>query len=308
MKNNPLLSIFISAITIISFSAFYSGNSGVQIHGQGGQASSTGSPGEPGTCSRSGCHGAGNGGLADNAGPGSVTITPTPAFINGNQYVAGQTYTMTVTVSETGKPRFGFACEILDNSGNTNTHVNNTAGTISVLDHINTRTWQAFATGRLAVTQDTNGGFSNNTASFIFAWTAPLSFSPSYGTVNLYLCGNAADGNLIADGPDNIYTLNKQLTPSVTGIQPTDGLFSSMQVYPVPATDKITLELNSKDESDMTADIFSLEGKLVKHLDNRKLNGSAFTKSYSLDGIEKGCYLLQVGNGKEKVSKKIIIR
>src|ERR1035437_6964799 len=119
--------IFISSvlfITLISFTSFNGFNPpcGLSVHARGGQASSTGSPGELGTCSRSGCHGAGNGGLADNAGPGSVTITSNPAMAGGNQYVAGQTYTMTVTVAETAKPRFGFACEILDNSGSTNTH------------------------------------------------------------------------------------------------------------------------------------------------------------------------------------------
>ncbi|HXC03407.1 MAG TPA: hypothetical protein VNZ86_01570, partial [Bacteroidia bacterium] len=76
--------LFLSLIVLGPLCSFNSGIDSV-TSGQG-QASSVGSPGEMGTCSRSGCHGAGSGGLADNAGPGSVTYTSVPA-ITGNQYI-----------------------------------------------------------------------------------------------------------------------------------------------------------------------------------------------------------------------------
>ena len=120
-----------------------------------GKLSNAGAPGES-TCSQSGCHGAGNGngttgGLADNAGPGSITLTSSPS-ITANQYVPNTTYHITIKVSETGKNLFGFSFEALDNSGNTNPAVNNAVGTVTITDATHARVGQPFGTGRLAVT------------------------------------------------------------------------------------------------------------------------------------------------------------
>ncbi len=54
-----------------------------ETHDSSGKLISAGGPGE-GTCSTTGCHGAGNGngtsgGLADNAGPGNITLVSVPA-------------------------------------------------------------------------------------------------------------------------------------------------------------------------------------------------------------------------------------
>src|ERR1700756_1904791 len=80
-----------------------------------GASSQTPAPGEV-TCSQSGCHGTGNGegssgGLADNTGGGSVSISG----ISGT-YVPGTVYHVTVTVNQLGATRFGFNCEALDAS------------------------------------------------------------------------------------------------------------------------------------------------------------------------------------------------
>src|SRR5688572_16248038 len=69
----------------------------------------TGSPGE-GTCS--GCHGGGSNAT-------TVSINADPAFVS-NEYIQGQTYTITVTVSGAGYSKFGFGTEILHLGTNTN--------------------------------------------------------------------------------------------------------------------------------------------------------------------------------------------
>ena len=68
----------------------------------------TGSPGET-TCTA--CHGGGSGITL-------VNISATPAFIS-NQYVPGTTYTVNVSVTNNPYSKFGFGCEILDASSNT---------------------------------------------------------------------------------------------------------------------------------------------------------------------------------------------
>ncbi len=282
-------------------------STGNNTKAEGGQASSVGSPGELGTCSRPTCHGAGGtpAGVADNAGPGSVSFTAVPA-LTGNQYIPGQVYNVTVTVSQTGLKRFGFGCEILDNSGSTNGHINNTAGTVTVTDLVNTRTWCAFGTGRCSITQDTNGGFSKNTASFQFNWTAPGA-AYKYDSVNIYLCGNAADDNLLADSGDYIYSKHIILTKSLTGLANLQATSFNLNVYPVPANKQLTVSFGLPETSIVNVKLYSIDGKLVKELENNKFEAGDFSQSYSLDGMSKGMYFLNISTGNITQAKKIII-
>jgi hypothetical protein len=274
---------------------------------EGGQASSCGSPGELGTCSRPACHGAGASpaGVADNAGPGSVALTAVPA-LTGNQYIPGQVYNMTVTVSQNGKKRFGFGAEILDNSGSTNGHINNTAGTVTITDLINTRTWCAFGTGRCAVTHDTSGGFAKNTYSFHFNWTAP-SAGYKYDSVNIYLCGNACNGNLAPDSGDYVYTQHIILVKSVTALANLQANTFTMSVYPVPANKQLTVSFVLPEDNTVITTLYSIDGKLVKELDNSKAKAGQFSQSYAVDGIAKGMYFLNISAGNAFETKKIII-
>jgi hypothetical protein len=309
MKTNRLffpIVLGLASVTLVTFSAFESYKTKT-THNMGGTASECGSPGELGTCSRNAsCHGAGASpaGVADNAGPGSVTITSIPA-ITGNQYIPGTVYAMHVTVSQTGKPRFGFACEILDNSGSTNNHINNTAGTVTVTDHINTRIWQAFATGRLAITHDTNGGFASNTYTFNFSWTAP---AKGFGTVNVYLCGNAADGNLKADSGDYVYTQHLVWTEGVAAsIQSIETNTIEVNAYPVPTNNQLTLLVNMPEAGNIVATLYSIDGKVAKELDNCNVLEGAFIKTYSVNDMAKGMYFMEVKTGKGSIVKRIII-
>jgi len=311
----PILAILIAGIAITT--AFRTNNpdgSGCQISSssngfkaEGGQASSCGSPGELGTCSRSGCHGAGGtpAGIADNAGPGSVTLTAVPALAS-NQYIPGQVYNMTVTVAQTGIKRFGFGCEILDNSGSTNGKINNTAGTITVTDHINTRTWCAFGTGRCSMTHDTNGGFALNTYSFHFNWTAP-SAGYVYDSVNIYLCGNACNNNLKADSADYVYSKHIILTKSLTSIANLQANALGLNIYPVPASRQLTVSFSLTEENNVTARLYSIDGKMIKELENNNIAAGNFNQTYSIDGVAKGMYFLNVTAGTTVETKKIII-
>jgi hypothetical protein len=308
MKTNRLLHPVISGIaflTVVTLSAFNLGNPQRIYHGEGGNASSCGSPGELGTCTRSGCHGAGAtpAGLPDNAGPGTLTLTSVPAMV-GNQYTPGQLYNMTVTVAQSGVRRFGFGCEILDNSGNTNGHINNTAGTVTVTDHINTRTWQAYGTGRLSITHDTSGGFSNNTYSFHFNWTAP---NAGFGIVNVYLCGNASNNDLLADSADDIYSQHIILNEGPSAVNKVSSDCFNANVFPNPASNQITLQFNVSGTNNVNAALYSIEGKMIKQLENGNMETMDFAKTYPINDLCKGIYILKVVVGDKNYDKKIII-
>jgi hypothetical protein len=292
-----------SLIVLASFYSFNSGGSGVTS--ATGQASSVGSLGELGTCSRGGgalCHASSVGGLADNAGPGSVVLTSVPV-ISGSNYVPGQLYHMTITVSETGKTRFGFGCEILDNSGNTDGRINNTAGTVTITDVTNTRIWQAYGSGRLSVTHTTAGGFSTNTASFNFDWKAPAS-----GTVNFFIAGNATNNNTKADAADNVYLSRPILTPLVTATNEKDASSFTFSAYPVPARDVLHIDLNFQHEQSLTIGLYNVSGRLIRTFEKGMQKAGDFKGSYALYDLPRGMYILKINSGTETLSRAITVQ
>jgi hypothetical protein len=222
--------------------------------------------------------------------------------MTNNNYVPSQVYHMTVTVAEAGKAHFGFGCEILDNSGNTDGHINNTAGTVTVTDAVNTRIWQAYGSGRLSVTHSSNGGLNANTCSFIFDWTAPAS-----GIVNVYLAANATNNNGQSDAPDNVYTIKRQLTPMVTGIAGKSDQALHLSAFPVPAREKITLSMLVPAANDMTASLVSLDGRETRMLEHSIVPAGNFVQSYSVSDLSKGVYFLRVSCGNENQSKLVVI-
>jgi hypothetical protein len=300
--------VAISIMTVLTAASIDSANDH-NTHNKGGTSTSTGAPGETHTCSQSGCHGAGNGsstsgGLADNAGPGSITISSVPA-ISGSTYVAGTTYHMTVTVTETGKQVFGFNFEALDNSGNTNLHTNNTAGSYTITDATHTHIMQSFGTGRMTVCHMLNGGLSSNTASFIFDWTAPAS-----GTVNFYCSATACNNDGQPDAQDNVYTKYMlALTPtSATGISENTCSSLGLQAYPNPASNHLTVSLILTQDAVTNIQLYSLDGRLIATLENSTLQAGTFTHTYSTEGLAKGPYLLRTSAESYTLCKTIVIQ
>ncbi len=279
-------------------------HTGSKVNNGAGQAAGTTAPGDPHTCSQSTCHGAGNGnstsgGLADNAGPGNITITSNPVMV-GNTYVPGTVYQMSITVNETGKAIFGFVAQMLDNSGNTDLHVNNTAGTITVTDAVNTHTAASFGTGRKDITHSVNGGLSTNSATFKYSWTAPPT-----GTVNIYSSATACNHDGLASAADNVYTKHVVLTPtSATGIEEILNA-NSVNLYPNPSVDQFSLSFNVKADDNYSVAIYSLGGKLVKNFESMNSNSGIFNQSYDIQDISAGMYLVKISSKKEVVYKKL---
>jgi hypothetical protein len=191
------------SILLLSSGIFYEMYSNLN-----GASSQTTAPGEV-TCSQSGCHGSGNGenssgGLADNAGGGSVVISGI-----GGTYIPGTVYHMTVTVNQLGAQRFGFNCEALDAS-------NGNAGTLTITQ---AGTWlRAGINGtRQGVSQGHSGssgptaGTGTDTFDFYFDWTAPAS---SVGPVTFYASGLAVNFSGLNDSGDEVYSTSLTVNPT----------------------------------------------------------------------------------------------
>jgi hypothetical protein len=260
-----------------------------------GTSTSTGAPGEPHTCSQATCHGAGNGnsttgGLADNAGPGSITITSNPAFSGGNKYVPNTTYHMSITVSETGKAIFGFNAEILDLSAPTytNTQVDNTIGTLTITDPTHTQIKHGWGTGRSTVCHTLN-------------WKAPAS-----GTANIYTSAVTGNNDNLASAQDNVYTKYLLvLTPATTGIAEHTEDFS-FDLYPNPVQDKLTVAFTLPTKQQVIVQLVSLDGRIVKTLENTVISGT-YLQTFTTEDVAQGIYLLKVNSNNFNQTKKILI-
>ncbi len=273
----------------------------------GGKTGACGSLGEVGTCSEPGCHGAGGtpAGMADNTSSGNMVVTSSPVF-TANQYVPGQLYTITVTISQKGKHRFGFSCEMLDNSGNTNVKTNNTAGTLICSDPSTSVLKHYFGTGRECIAQDSFGGFAGNTFSFNFQWTAP-STGYVYDSVHLYVAGDATNNNDLADSGDYVFAQHIILTKSLTSLVTLQEGITDLTTYPNPATDRLTLTFYSPGDNSLQANLYSLDGKCVKELEDKRIQAGTFSRSYPVNDLAKGIYLLRINAGSYAETRKIII-
>lgn len=170
-----------------------------RAYSSGPDVSLTGSPGLGATPAEDTCTACHNS-FALNSGPGKLTVTGMPV-----SYVPGQKYSITVSLNQASRARYGFQATILDGQGNR-------AGTISISSPGRTQllSGSVGASNRQYV-EHTIGGVgatSTNQADWTFDWTAP---SNNVGKVSIYVAGNAANGSSTEFG-DYIYNTSVSST------------------------------------------------------------------------------------------------
>lgn len=147
-----------------------------------------------------GCHSS----FSLNVGPGALTVTGFPTT-----YTPGQEATITVTLNQIDRTRYGFQATVVDDLGRR-------AGDLIVTD--TNRTALADGTGnyvgRQYIRQTTTGFQPNGTnqSTWTFTWKAPA--QPA-GRVTIYVAGNAAGGASNNSG-DYIYVVNASAQSSTS--------------------------------------------------------------------------------------------
>ena len=194
------ITLLFSAVFLILFAGIYN----VAVSDSSGKLTNTGSPNES-TCSQTNCHGSGNGngtlgGLPDNGGLGSISITC--GNMPGWVYTPGTTYNFTVTVTQSACNLFGFSCIGL-NMGS------NGVGTFGVTDAVHTHTGTPINSTKNYITHNNTNTLTAtmattvNPAVFKFNWTAPAT---NVGPLKFYFDGVAANANTQEDAGDNVYS------------------------------------------------------------------------------------------------------
>lgn len=281
MKRNLLLSIL--SLGMIAF-VLMSGEETAHTLSGNPPGFNAGAPGQS-SCTNSGCHAT----FDVNSGSGSVAI----GFGDGTaMYEAGETYSMSVTIEQTGAARFGFQLCAVDGSGSgvgsfTASGANTTTQSSGGIDFVNHQ-------GAVVV---------NDMHTYTFDWTAP---SEDAGAVTFYVAGMAAN-NAVGNEGDRVYTTSSSVTfmETVSDVTTIDG--KTWGFYPNPATNMLTVELPTNSGTDSgtdsgTASVYSVDGKLAQ-------TWALQQGTNSLDlSVNAGVYILniQAANG-ESYTERLIV-
>jgi len=212
--------------------------------------SSTGAPGEV-NCTTSGCHET----YAVNSGPGSVSIIPQVGFTN---YTPGQTYTISISVTQSSITRFGFQMVALKDKDSTNT------GTFSTIDGSRNQIEPGYGnlSNRRYVTytfKSTNASSTPGNNTWSFKWTAPTT---GEGSITFYAAGLAANNDGMDMG-DYCYTTSYKINSNTTQISENE---FSISTFPNPIKDKINVNYTLPESSNVTIDLVDLQGEIVENL------------------------------------------
>lgn len=257
-----------------------------------GRAGVTGAPGEL-TCNQTSCHNS----YALNSGTGSVSATST---MNNWTYIPGTTYSISVKVRRIGNVLFGVGAEVLKPNGDN-------AGTLVVTNTSRTSIKSRLIGSyyRRSIVHTLNGGRLNDSCVFTFNWTAP---STNIGDVTLYAAGNCSNNNTTAVG-DYIYTMNQLISPDLTsGVNDLLQSSHSFTLFPVPASEFVTLRLDNLNTSEGSITLTDMSGKNIETLFSGTLNAGLFEKQLSLPSVKSGTYLITVQTAEGSRTKRLMIR
>ncbi|MES2140261.1 MAG: choice-of-anchor V domain-containing protein [Bacteroidota bacterium] len=268
--------ISISIFAMVMGSIFISEYSSPAIGSTSGSpAGRTGSPGDGVSCAASGCHA---GGATTQAG-----LITSDIPIEG--YSPGQTYTITGTITTSGKTKFGFQISPQNTTGNLQ-------GSLIVT---NTSTTKLVGTGKYITHKSTGTSFPSGTATWSFNWTAPAQGS---GALTFYGAFNSSNNNGSSSG-DVISLSSLAVTEGPVGIADIYNNSNQVIVYPNPVSDKLFITTSLTGSENMTVDIIDVAGKLVREI--KSTDGSI-----DFNDITKGYYILKIKTPQGVFIKKVV--
>ena len=217
------------------------------------------------TCAKSGCH-------------SGTALTQTTGVIStnipGSGYVAGTTYSISVTMS--GSSAYGF--ELTPQTATSNVGLGTWIAGVGTAVSTKYIRQSPKKSGTLAV--------------WTFSWTAPATAT----VVTFYGTFNYANNNGNTAG-DVIKTSSLTVLASTTGFAENRASEQFISVFPNPTSE--FLHITSSQSFDQ-ASVYSMDGKLIKTVSEQEL----LSKTISVGELTNGIYYLQISlDGKNKVSK-----
>ncbi|HFA49202.1 MAG TPA: T9SS type A sorting domain-containing protein [Bacteroidetes bacterium] len=247
----------------------------------------TGAPGE-GSCGQNGCH-TGN----INSGPATNILQ----INNGdNEYMPGETYPVTVSMSQENINKFGFQATVLRDSDNS------FVGSFNLTDPANIRNINALGRKYVGTTACGSDAPFPDSISWQFEWTAPAA---DEGSVTLYLITIATNHNHSGSG-DFVYTQSFQLNPLISSAKEAPALEKSLRVFPNPTTGSFQVDYILENRGEVAIHIFNLDGKELFQKQLGYKMPSKYQQRFDRHqlGLTPGVYFLKIKtDGGEAVRK-----
>ncbi|MFY9308040.1 MAG: choice-of-anchor V domain-containing protein [Bacteroidia bacterium] len=258
----------VGSIFIVEFSVPAGANA------TGAPAGNTGSPGDGTNCTS--CH---TGSPSTQAGLITSTVPNTG-------YVPGQTYTITGSITASGKTKFGFQISPQNTAGVLK-------GTMAITNSTNT---QLVSSGKYVTHKFAGTSFPSGTATWSFDWTAPAAGS---GDVTFYGSFNATNSNSTTTG--DAITLSSLVVPEnlSTGIEALAASVS-VAVYPNPFVDDVFIKNSANEAAMMDVSVIDINGKVVKSVSQLKSGASV-----NLQELATGVYTVRIETPEGTLIKRI---
>ena len=239
----------------------------------GAPAGYCGGPGSLGTCTT--CH------------SGTATPSPTP-IISSNVpqtgYVPGSTYTITMTMSQSGISEFGFQVSPLSPTGALVGGLLPTNPTQTQIVNLK------YVTHTLAGTVGSAGS-----KQWSFNWTAPAAGT---GDVTFYGAFNYSNNNGTSSGDQiRTHTLTIPENQVTTGIGESSTDLEALLVYPNPVSDQARVSFSLKTPGRVVVRLFDLSGReVIEPVASFYDSGRQSVLIDNLSGLNSGVYRLIVSS------------
>ena len=80
-----------------------------------------------------------------------------------------------------------------------------------------------------------------------------------------------------------------------------------LTAYPNPFSDKVTIDVNLEESTNVQIDIYNLTGRKVKSLVGETLNTGTHQFIWEANGMSAGVYFYSLRIGKEVITKKLVL-
>jgi hypothetical protein len=139
------------------------------------------------------------------------------------------------------------------------------------------------------------------TASFTFN-NIPEGENYVYASVKRFVFNTGAGATATIIGSSNIVRITRIGTTSLG-----NSLLSTKDIslYPNPAIDEVRVEISNNEIATYTINVMDMMGKLLQTKSVAK-NESTTETSLNIANLPRGMYLIQINNGTERVTKKLI--
>ncbi|MFM2285377.1 MAG: hypothetical protein RLZZ543_874 [Bacteroidota bacterium] len=249
----------------------------------GAPQSATGSPADGFTCAKSGCH----------SGTASAQDGLITSDVPSTGYVPGSTYNITVSITQTGISKWGFAISPQNNAGTV-------LGSMII-----TNTTQTKLVSSRYVTHKTAGNSGSGSKTWSFNWTAPAAGT---GDVPFYASVMAANGTGNAAG-DQVYTDVYTVSEDITASVPKTAEAVKFSVFPNPIEgNNMNISFASKAGDVSRVSIMSMNGAMVHSTNYTASVAGDQQVNVNVADLAKGVYLIQVETPAGTATNRIIRR